>query len=89
MESQGEGELNEAKLIIVGEPEAGKSSLMEMLCNPKFSLDSHSESTLGIDVKQWSFKDPRDKEKNLIANIWDFGGQQIQYMTHQFSSFNT
>jgi hypothetical protein len=34
LKEQGEGKLNEAKLIIVGEPEAGKTSLMKKLLAP-------------------------------------------------------
>jgi len=84
LEAQGRGKLNEAKLIIVGEPEAGKSSLMECLLNPNYKLDPDKASTMGIDVKPWKFAHPQQNEREIRANIWDFGGQQIQYMTHQF-----
>jgi internalin A len=84
LEAQGEGKLNEAKLIIVGEPEAGKSSLMESLLDPNYQLEDGKESTMGIDVKPWNFTHLEQKEREIRANIWDFGGQQIQYMTHQF-----
>ncbi|MFZ2967488.1 MAG: COR domain-containing protein [Sulfuricurvum sp.] len=82
--AQGRGQLNEAKLIIVGEPEAGKSTLMECLLDPHYTLDPTQESTMGIDVKAWSFPHPHESHRKMRANIWDFGGQQIQYMTHQF-----
>jgi Leucine-rich repeat (LRR) protein len=84
---QGTDYLNEAKLIIVGEPAAGKTSLMECLWNPEFSLipEAESQSTLGIEVREgWEFAHPAFKGVNFTANIWDFGGQHIQYMTHQF-----
>lgn len=84
LETQGEGKLDEAKLIIVGEPEAGKSTLMQTLLDSHYVLDPDAISTLGIVVKSWSFSHPTEKERLLTANIWDFGGQQIQYMTHQF-----
>ena len=82
LESQGRGKLNEAKLIIVGEPEAGKSSLMECLLYDNYRLDPSKESTMGINVKPWYFTHPNDNKREMRANIWDFGGQQIQYMTH-------
>jgi signal recognition particle receptor subunit beta len=85
IENQGGEALNEAKLIIVGEPGAGKTTLMETLIDPDYSLSEDSESTLGIDVREgWQFAHPDDNEVTFTTNIWDFGGQQIQYMTHQF-----
>ncbi|MBN2826130.1 MAG: 50S ribosome-binding GTPase [Campylobacterales bacterium] len=84
LERQGEGKLNEAKLIIVGEPNAGKSSLMECLLDSNYVLDKDKKSTMGIDVKPWNFMHPTQNQREIRANIWDFGGQEIQYMTHQF-----
>ena len=40
-------------------------------------------STLGIDIRQnWTFKTKHNIE--FKSNVWDFGGQHIQYMLHQF-----
>lgn len=84
LEEQGAEPLNEAKLIIVGEPAAGKTTLMETLLDPDFVLCDTS-STLGVEVREgWQFTHPQQSETEFSANIWDFGGQQIQYMTHQF-----
>ena len=85
--TKGTAYLNEAKLIIVGEPAAGKTSLMECLWNPAFELipEADSKSTLGVDVREgWEFPHPEFNEVTFTTNIWDFGGQHIQYMTHQF-----
>jgi hypothetical protein len=85
LEEQGEGKLNEAKLIIVGEPEAGKTSLMKKLLDPTYTIPQPELSTLGIQVREgWQFPLPDDIGTTFSANIWDFGGQEIQYMTHQF-----
>lgn len=85
LEEQGTEQLNEAKLIIVGEPAAGKTTLMEMLLNETFKLSKNTESTLGVEVRTgWTFPHPNKPDTAFTANIWDFGGQQIQYMTHQF-----
>lgn len=84
LEEQGAEPLNEAKLIIVGEPGAGKTTLMETLLDPEFVL-CDTTSTLGVEVREgWQFTNPEKSETQFTANIWDFGGQQIQYMTHQF-----
>ena len=81
--------LYESKLIIVGEPGAGKTSLMKKLLDPKYPIPRPDgvveESTIGIDVVEgWTFDHPHDKNITFKANLWDFGGQEIQYMTHQF-----
>ena len=85
LKEQGTQQLNEAKLIIVGEPEAGKTTLMETLLDPEFKLTPDTESTLGVNVHEgWQFPHPEKPDTTFTTNIWDFGGQQIQYMTHQF-----
>ena len=74
--------LHEAKLLIVGEGEAGKTTLAKKLQNPDFELELDQKSTEGIDVIQWEF-DQLDGS-TFRANIWDFGGQEIMHHTHQF-----
>jgi signal recognition particle receptor subunit beta len=82
---QGTEKLYEAKLIIVGEGGAGKTTLMEKLFNPDHKVPQDSESTLGIVVREgWSFELKDNSNITFQTNIWDFGGQEIQYMTHQF-----
>ncbi|MGB5990159.1 MAG: COR domain-containing protein [Marinifilaceae bacterium] len=81
--------LYEAKLIIVGEPGAGKTTLQRKLINNDYSVDSKEanelQSTLGINIyENWSFPLICDESISFNTNIWDFGGQEIQYMTHQF-----
>ena len=74
--------LYEAKLLIVGEGEAGKTTLAKKLQNPDFELELDQKSTEGIDVIQWEF-DQLDGS-TFRTNIWDFGGQEIYHQTHQF-----
>jgi hypothetical protein len=86
--------LAEAKLLIVGEPGAGKTTLAKKLLDPDYVLDSGEQSTEGIDVSAWQFPSvirvvrPDSGEEILRctfrANIWDFGGQEIYHATHQF-----
>ena len=70
--------------MLVGEPGAGKTTLMNKMYNRNYPVpNSKQTSTLGIDVRQnWTFK--MDNDIDFKTNIWDFGGQQIQYMLHQF-----
>ena len=82
LQDQGEDYVYEAKLILVGEPGAGKTSLAKKLLNPKYKLKSTEEMTKGIDVKKWNF--PYKKEIPFQCNIWDFGGQEIMHSTHRY-----
>jgi internalin A len=85
--------LAEAKLLIVGESGAGKTSLAKKILNPGYELDAAEDSTTGIDVLAWQFPAGirvRDQagehllQRDFRVNIWDFGGQAIYHSTHQF-----
>jgi internalin A len=82
--------LTEAKLLLVGEAGAGKTSLMRKILDPGYRLDPGEESTQGIDVRDWRFPavvrmgGERPEERSFRVNIWDFGGQEIYHATHQF-----
>jgi internalin A len=84
LEKQGKDNIYEAKLMLVGEPGSGKTTLMNLLFDKDFPVPNKKQkSTLGIEVRQnWGFS--IDDKKDFKAHIWDFGGQQIQYMLHQF-----
>jgi internalin A len=77
-------ELYEAKLIIVGEGETGKTTLFKKLINPQYILEPLKE-THGINIHEGlEFNHHLVGENIFNANLWDFGGQELQYMTHQF-----
>ena len=90
---EGEAYFYEAKLLIVGEGGAGKTSLMRKLQNSAALLPPPEDSTNGIDIQTWNFPIdpsglPSSKRFNdngqYHVNIWDFGGQTIYHATHQF-----
>ena len=81
LDQEGEDYLYEAKLLIVGEAGAGKTTLAQKIINPKYELQNE-ESTEGIDIRQWIF--PMENGRQFQVNIWDFGGQEIYHATHQF-----
>ncbi|HAS41853.1 MAG TPA: hypothetical protein DCS93_15340 [Microscillaceae bacterium] len=76
----------EAKMLIVGEPGAGKTTLLNKLLDEDYEVPNKNEkSTIGITVEEgWAFPYVNNQEVNFKANLWDFGGQEIQYMLHQF-----
>jgi internalin A len=71
----------EAKLLIIGEGGAGKTSLANKVIDSTYILKDE-DSTAGIDVIKWKFNN--EDVKNFNVNIWDFGGQAIYHTTHQF-----
>jgi GTPase SAR1 family protein len=85
--------LAEAKLLIVGESGAGKTSLAKKILDPEYVLDASEGSTEGINVLAWQFPagirvrdedGERVVQQDFRVNIWDFGGQEIYHSTHQF-----
>ena len=82
LKDEGLDHLYEAKLLILGEPGAGKTTLALKIQDPECSLPSEDDTTRGIDVTRWEF--PIDDNRTFRVNIWDFGGQEIYKATHQF-----
>ncbi len=74
--------LFEAKVLIVGEGGAGKTSLLRRLYQPDRELPAVDETTRGIEIHRHSFLTTAGRPFTL--NLWDFGGQQIYHATHQF-----
>ena len=81
--------LYEVKLILVGEGRVGKTSLSNALTDNNFTLEDE-KSTEGINIQQWNIPNEEvikynpDIKRDLLINIWDFGGQEIYHSTHQF-----
>jgi hypothetical protein len=82
IEQQGIDRLHEAKVLILGEGGAGKTSLLRRLYRADLSLPDEQESTKGIDIHHHEFINNNGKPFRL--NVWDFSGQQIYHSTHQF-----
>lgn len=86
LEKQGTDYLYEAKMLIVGQPRAGKTSLRHKLFDQKAPLPLEESTTRGIDIQclEFDIVGQDNKSRKFKYNVWDFGGQQIYYATHQF-----
>jgi len=80
--------LFEAKLLVIGEGGTGKTTFTCKMQNCEAEMPVDSNTTLGIDVGNWSYnidfpKIPDLGQVKFNVNLWDFGGQEIYQGTHQ------
>ena len=68
-------------MLLVGEGEVGKSSLIAALGRAAFEKDR--DSTHGIEIRPLYFDHP-GLDVEMLLNAWDFGGQEVYRITHQF-----
>ncbi|MCP4220299.1 MAG: hypothetical protein GY765_37050, partial [bacterium] len=74
-------QLNEVKVLLVGDGGAGKTSLLKQLEGETF--DKHEPKTHGIAIH--TLPCPKaDLTEPIQAHVWDFGGQEIMHASHQF-----
>lgn len=71
--------LNEVKIVLVGNGEAGKTNLIRKFFNEPF-IESH-DATDGISIRDDKYT---IQNKDIKVHFWDFGGQEIMHSTHQF-----
>ncbi|HNL39236.1 MAG TPA: hypothetical protein PKH43_08880, partial [Saprospiraceae bacterium] len=82
---QGVAETYEIKMLIVGEGETGKTTLWKFLQDNNHLPVQGQASTVGIGIREGlRFEHADQPGADFWVNLWDFGGQEIQYMTHQF-----
>jgi GTPase SAR1 family protein len=95
LDTQAKDYLFEAKMLIVGEAGAGKTSLAWKIENEDCELPSSEDTTRGIEVQPYFFPlskndvsthigEMKNKSKIFRLNLWDFGGQEIYKSTHRF-----
>lgn len=87
-EQEGRRQLNEAKLIVVGNEAVGKTSLVNYLVNNQSCVDSSKTEGVvihdRINVARWDIGVDSTDDTQLRLNVWDFGGQEVLYETHKF-----
>jgi small GTP-binding protein len=70
--------LNEAKVVFVGQVAVGKTSLIAKLTEETFK--ERENVTEGINIQSWLLN---INDQSIKLDLWDFGGQEIYYATHQ------
>jgi len=73
---------NEARIIILGEKGAGKTSLARKLRDIDAGMPEGHESTTGVERRLWDFPD-KDGIGSVNAHIWDFAGHSITHSAHR------
>jgi internalin A len=72
--------LNEVKVIFLGEASAGKTTLIKRLLGEE--INPHESQTHGIQIRKMNFE--LSNGETITSNLWDFGGQEVMHATHQF-----
>lgn len=78
--AKGKITLNEAKLILIGEGEVGKTSLLSALRGDPWIENRPSTHGVEVDIKPIKIQ---ERNEEIQLNCWDFGGQNIYRHTHQ------
>ncbi|MCP4374364.1 MAG: AAA family ATPase [Deltaproteobacteria bacterium] len=76
---KGATRLNEARIIILGDKGAGKTSIARRLINPDAPMPKENESTSGVNTTFWKLE-----QENISVRIWDFAGHVVTHAVHQF-----
>ena len=81
--------LYEAKLVLVGEGSVGKTTLLKALKGSRTADDGprqNEPTTHGVEIDIHGLKLPHPEKDGveIQLNAWDFGGQDVYRVTHQF-----
>lgn len=85
IEADTEEFLYEAKMVVVGRGDVGKTVLTKKLSDENYTLEK-SLTTKGIKILKYPYEFKMSGLKNTNSfrfNIWDFGGQEKYDATHQ------
>jgi internalin A len=75
--------LYEAKLMLVGEGNVGKTTLLKALMGRKPRQGEPTTHGVSIDIHALYMQHP-EVHASIQFNAWDFGGQEVYRVTHQF-----
>jgi internalin A len=74
----------EAKVVLIGEGQAGKTSLRTRLLRPGEALPSKEDRTKGLDIEIEKYQYALTNGELMRLNVFDFGGQDHYKPLHQF-----
>ena len=76
--------LYEAKLVLVGEGDVGKTTLLNALTGREPREGEPTTHGVEIDIEALRLPHPEKDGIEIQLNAWDFGGQEVYRVTHQF-----
>jgi small GTP-binding protein len=77
--------LREAKVVLVGEGNVGKTTLLGWLLEGKQHSTSRTDKIeIRHDEHSFFILNKDGEKENLKIHFWDFGGQEIMHATHKF-----
>jgi internalin A len=79
-EKSGTTFIREAKLMLLGQPRAGKTTFRRFLLGEDPKDEGEEETTPKIEIVDWH---PQNLPEYTF-HIWDFGGQEMLYDLHRF-----
>jgi small GTP-binding protein len=71
------------KIIVIGDPAVGKTSLLTNFCGEKFSYEYVPTVGVNITKEPVTIKDDMGKDATVNLMIWDIAGQPQFYMLHR------
>ncbi len=83
-DAQGTEKLYEAKLVLIGDGRAGKTTLRDKLNDRNAPLPPEDASTKGVQIDIAKYQFTGDHGQPFAVNVWDFAGQEKYQGIHQF-----
>ncbi|MCP4549206.1 MAG: hypothetical protein GY835_22360, partial [bacterium] len=77
-------ELYEAKLVLVGEGGVGKTTMLKAMTGQEPREDEPTTHGVKIEIQPLTLPHPERDGVEIRLNAWDFGGQEVYRVTHQF-----
>lgn len=71
------------KIIVIGDPAVGKTSLLTNFCGEKFTYEYVPTVGVNITKEKVTVKNDMGKDTDISLMIWDIAGQPQFYMLHR------
>jgi len=71
------------KIIVIGDPAVGKTSLLTNFCGEKFNYEYVPTVGVNITKEPVTIKDDMGKDTKINLMVWDIAGQPQFYMLHR------